>query len=288
LKRTLRKGDFHVGNYQHAGAVGGGGGMSVVGRPAAAGQPAGDNDARAKRFIEAYEAGIRPLEIEVAARGGTPTSPARTRTIARRSGGDEAGALPGRSEGVCRAQGDPSCRVSDRLLARQIEVLYLQYLGRQVDPELLKRILAKANAVEQAFNVFRPKSTARSYPTARCVACFGSRPIRPGARRCGRRARRWGRRRGRSEGARQAAQRGRPAARLPRLPRDAVVAGEQTSSSAQALRRARPPDPQSPSTRPRRRSTPLWPGSRPFRPSSPAVALPRSVLPDRPTCSAET
>ena len=43
------------------------------------------------------------------------------------------------------------------MLARQIDVLYLQYLEKQVDPELLKKITAKANAVEQAFNVFRAK-----------------------------------------------------------------------------------------------------------------------------------
>ncbi len=47
--------------------------------------------------------------------------------------------------------------VEDPLLARQIKVLYLQYLGKQVDPELLAKMVAKANAVEQAFNVYRPK-----------------------------------------------------------------------------------------------------------------------------------
>src|SRR5262249_21384197 len=35
------------------------------------------------------------------------------------------------------------------------EVLYLTYLEKQVDPELLKKIVAKANAVEKAFNTFR-------------------------------------------------------------------------------------------------------------------------------------
>src|SRR5207253_11415726 len=45
----------------------------------------------------------------------------------------------------------------DHLLARQIDVLYLMYLEKQVAPELLKKITAKANAIEQAFNVFRAK-----------------------------------------------------------------------------------------------------------------------------------
>ena len=48
-------------------------------------------------------------------------------------------------------------KISDPLTSRQIEVLYLAYLEKQVDPELLKKMNAKANAVEQAFNVYRAK-----------------------------------------------------------------------------------------------------------------------------------
>jgi len=47
--------------------------------------------------------------------------------------------------------------IDDPLLARSINVLYLMYLEKQVDPELLKKITAKANAVEKAFNVYRAK-----------------------------------------------------------------------------------------------------------------------------------
>jgi peptidyl-dipeptidase A len=47
--------------------------------------------------------------------------------------------------------------IVNKLLARQVDVLYLQYLEKQVDPELLKKITAKSNAVEQKFNVFRAK-----------------------------------------------------------------------------------------------------------------------------------
>jgi peptidyl-dipeptidase A len=48
-------------------------------------------------------------------------------------------------------------RIVDEKIARQIQLLYLQYLEKQVAPELLKKITAKANAVEQQFNVFRAK-----------------------------------------------------------------------------------------------------------------------------------
>lgn len=46
--------------------------------------------------------------------------------------------------------------IADPKTSRQIELLYLQYLEKQVNPELLKKITSKANAVEQAFNVYRP------------------------------------------------------------------------------------------------------------------------------------
>ena len=43
------------------------------------------------------------------------------------------------------------------LLRRHIDVLYLTYLEKQLDAELLQKITAKSNAVEKAFNVYRPK-----------------------------------------------------------------------------------------------------------------------------------
>ena len=40
-------------------------------------------------------------------------------------------------------------------------MLYLLYLEKQVDPDLLKKMVAKANAVEKAFNDYRAKVEAR-------------------------------------------------------------------------------------------------------------------------------
>jgi len=47
--------------------------------------------------------------------------------------------------------------VQDPKLSRQLEILYLKYLGRQLDPELLKQIIARATAAEQKFATFRGK-----------------------------------------------------------------------------------------------------------------------------------
>lgn len=46
-------------------------------------------------------------------------------------------------------------KIDDAVLARVVQVLYLEYLGKQVEPALLKQITAKENAVEQKFNTFR-------------------------------------------------------------------------------------------------------------------------------------
>ena len=56
--------------------------------------------------------------------------------------------------GRLRLAGGP---VGDKTVARELEVLRLAYLEKQVAPDLLKKITAKANAVEQKFNVYRAK-----------------------------------------------------------------------------------------------------------------------------------
>ena len=47
--------------------------------------------------------------------------------------------------------------IDDPVTARAIDVLYLLYLEKQVDRDLLKKMVEKSNAVEKAFNVYRAK-----------------------------------------------------------------------------------------------------------------------------------
>ncbi len=47
--------------------------------------------------------------------------------------------------------------IDDPITARAIDVLYLLYLEKQVDPDLLKKMVEKSNAVEKAFNTYRAK-----------------------------------------------------------------------------------------------------------------------------------
>ena len=126
--------------------------------------------------------------------------------------------------------------IDDPTLARCIDVLYLAYLEKQVDPDLLKKMVAKANAVEKAFNVFRAKVDGKEMTDSevremlkileRLRAAQGGLGGEQGRRR---------RSRGRPQGAGQAAQRGGREARLQELSRAAALpqrAGRRRSCSS--------------------------------------------------------
>ena len=125
-------------------------------------------DDLAKAFIARHEAEVRPLEKAsnlawwVANVSGKDADfaakeQAQNRLDAALADRDRFAQLKKIKEGS----------VSDPLLARQVDVLFLLYQEKQVDPALLKKITAKANAIEQAFNVYRPRWQGRSSPTAR-------------------------------------------------------------------------------------------------------------------------
>lgn len=133
--------------------------MKVLGAVTAMAVLAGaDNDGKAKAFIDAHVALVRPLEYEA----GIAWWKANT------TGDEAAFALKEQAQNKLDAALADKYRfaqlkairkegVADPALSRQIDLLYLQCLEKQVDPELLKQMTAKANAIEKAFNVYRAK-----------------------------------------------------------------------------------------------------------------------------------
>jgi peptidyl-dipeptidase A len=115
--------------------------------------------ARAKKFVTDHEKKIRPLEIAAG----------EAWWVANISGKDEDFKKKEQTQNkIDEALADPATfkelkaikeagKIDDPKVARSINVLYLQYLEKQVDPALLKQIVAKSNAVEKAFNSFRAK-----------------------------------------------------------------------------------------------------------------------------------
>jgi peptidyl-dipeptidase A len=114
---------------------------------------------RARKFVAAHESKIRPLERAASLAWWNANVTGKDedfeKKIETQNRIDEALADPQKFRELKELQ--ESGQINDPLLARQINVLYLQYLEKQVDPALLKKIVAKANAVEKAFNVYRAK-----------------------------------------------------------------------------------------------------------------------------------
>lgn len=120
--------------------------------------PAGDLDARAAAFVADYEERVRPLEIAVARAWWKANTSGKDEDFAAKeeaqnrldqalSDADRFAELKALRDGA----------ISDPLLARQVDVLYLIHLEKQVPAELLRQITARANAIEKAFNVYRAR-----------------------------------------------------------------------------------------------------------------------------------
>ena len=127
-----------------------------------------ENDTRARLFIRYYETTVRPLEIEAAQLFWNANVSGKQSDFEKKQAAEEKlnetlsnpekfAELKAVREGYKKSGVAP-----DPLLKRQIEILYLGCLSKQVDPKLLRKMTAKSNAVERAFNVFRPKVGGRA------------------------------------------------------------------------------------------------------------------------------
>jgi peptidyl-dipeptidase A len=115
---------------------------------------------KARAFVKGHDERIRPLEIAAALAWWNANTTGNAADFKKKEEAqnaiDEALANPkifAELKALKEKRGD----IDDRILARAIDVLYLQYLEKQVDTDLLKKMTARSNAVEKAFNEFRAK-----------------------------------------------------------------------------------------------------------------------------------
>ncbi|WP_439629637.1 M2 family metallopeptidase [Gemmata sp.] len=151
------------------------GGAAVAGlmtRDLSAQDEPADPVAAAKEFIDAHEKKLRPLEVAAGKAWWDANisgkdddfqkkEEAQNKIDAALSDPKPFAALKGLKKAL------DAKKIADPLLARQVELLYLAYLEKQVPPELLKKITAKANTVEQSFNVYRAKVDGTEYPDSK-------------------------------------------------------------------------------------------------------------------------
>jgi peptidyl-dipeptidase A len=116
-----------------------------------------DATARARDFIRAYEDQMRPLERAANLAWWNANVTGKDEDFQKKIDAqnriDEALSSAAKFREV-KAIKDGG-QIDDPIVARAIVVIYLAYLEKQVDPDLLKQMVAKANAVEKAFNAYR-------------------------------------------------------------------------------------------------------------------------------------
>jgi peptidyl-dipeptidase A len=113
---------------------------------------------RARKFVEQHTAKLRPLEIAAARAWWDANISGKDDDYKKKADTqnriDEALA-DAKMFATVKELKNQSKEIDDLVLRRAIDVLYLTYLEKQVDPELLKKMVAKSNEVEKKFNVFR-------------------------------------------------------------------------------------------------------------------------------------
>lgn len=134
-------------------------------------QAADDSDSAdeaARQVVEEYERVVVPLEIAANRAWWDANISGNDQDFARKEAAENRlnEALSdrrrfGRIERAYRA------KLKDRLLARQIELLYLLTREKQLPKELLQRMTSKANQIEKAFNVYRAKVDGRELTDSR-------------------------------------------------------------------------------------------------------------------------
>jgi peptidyl-dipeptidase A len=115
---------------------------------------------RARKFLDEHTKKMRPLDVEAGRAWWEANTTGKDEAFARKEQAqnkiDEALGDAGAFAEVKKLKEERE-QIDDPVLRRGIDVVYLQYLEKQVDRDLLRKMVEKSNAVEKAFNVFRAK-----------------------------------------------------------------------------------------------------------------------------------
>lgn len=116
--------------------------------------------AEAQAFIESHLQRVRPLELEANLAWWEANTTGKPEAFERKEKAQnkiDAALADKKVFERLKYLREKTTQIDAPLVRRSIQVLYLQYLGSQVDPELLKRMSALANQVEKDFNGFRAR-----------------------------------------------------------------------------------------------------------------------------------
>ncbi len=115
---------------------------------------------RARQFVQNHDQRIRPLDIAVGLAWWNANTSGKAEDFARKEEAQnklDAALADKKVFAEIKELKEKRGQIDDAILGRAIDVLYLLYLEKQVDPEILKKMNTLSNAVEKAFNEFRAK-----------------------------------------------------------------------------------------------------------------------------------
>ena len=116
--------------------------------------------ARAARFVKEHEARLRPLEVAGNLAWWNANTTGKAADFAKKEetqNAIDAALANAKVFAELKDLKEKRGQIDDPILVRSVDVLYLAYLEKQVDTELLKKMVALSNKVEKAFNEFRAK-----------------------------------------------------------------------------------------------------------------------------------
>jgi peptidyl-dipeptidase A len=118
-----------------------------------------DKTAKARAFMDAYTAKIRPLEIAANRAWWEANITGKDEHFkAKEEAQNRMDAVLANTKDFADVKAIKEAGgIDDKIVARAIDLIYLTYLEKQVDPEMLKKMTALANAVEQKFGNYRAK-----------------------------------------------------------------------------------------------------------------------------------
>src|SRR5262245_6935061 len=114
---------------------------------------------RAKKFTTEHTRKLRPLEIAGQRAWWDANISGKEEDYKRKTDAQnkiDAALAHREAFAEVKALRDKLTDIDDKIAARAIDLLYRAYLEKQVDTELLKKMVEKANAVEKDFNKYRP------------------------------------------------------------------------------------------------------------------------------------
>lgn len=127
-----------------------------------------EGNARARKVVEDYSTRVRPLDIAVNRAWWDANITGKDEDFKRKEEAQNKldALLSDKTTFAGIKAVKDSKQIDDPVIRRAVDVIYLIYLEKQLDPELLKKMTSLGNSIEKKFSTFRPKMDGKEMTDA--------------------------------------------------------------------------------------------------------------------------